>query len=131
MKVRWTSLGVAIGLAIALTVGFAFASDRSTTTAVDSGESAAITQVDGWAAMEAMHDSAAMQRLHAQMPEELQAQCEAMHEQMVQMMGAGGMMAGGDMSSHHTGMSGSGMMGAGSGSPGGMMGSGSGSMMGS
>ena len=130
MKVRWTSLGVAIGLTIALTVGFAFTSDRSTPVAEDGG-SAAITQTNGWAAaMEAMHDSPAMQRLHAQMPEELQAQCDAMHEQMEQMMGAGGMM-GGDMSAHHSGTTGDGMMGAGSGSPGGMMGSGSSDMMGS
>ena len=128
MKVRWISLGVAIGLGLALTVGFAFASDRSTP-AADRGGTAAVAQTDRWAAMETMHDSPAMQRLHAQMPEELQAQCQAMHEQMEQMMGAGGMMSG-DMDSHHSGMGG-GMMGTGSGSPGGMMGTGSGSMMGS
>ena len=107
MKARWTSLGVAIGLAVALTVAFAFASDRSTPVA-DGGGSAAVTQTDGWAAMEAMHDSPAMQRLHAQMPEELQTQCEAMHEQMEQMMGGGEMM-GGEMSSHHSGMTGGGI----------------------
>lgn len=111
MKSRWITLGVAIALAFALTVGFAFGSGRSTPAAADRGGSAAVTQTDGWAAMEAMHDSPAMQRLHAQMPEELQAQCEAMHEQMEQMMGAGGMM-GGDMSSHHSGTTGGGMMGS-------------------
>ncbi|HEX6579797.1 MAG TPA: hypothetical protein VF195_02860, partial [Actinomycetota bacterium] len=73
MKLRWISLGVAIGLALALTVGFAFVSGRSTP--------AAVAQTGGWAAMDAMHDSPAMQRAHAQMPEELRAQCEAMHEQ--------------------------------------------------
>ena len=129
MKVRWISLGVAIGLGLALTVGFAFASDRSTPDVTGGRGGAAVTQTDGWAAMEAMHDSPAMQRLHAQMPEELQAQCDAMHEQMEQMMGAGGMMDG-DMSAHHSGMTGGGMMGAGSGNPGGMMGQASGSMMG-
>ena len=36
------------------------------------------------------------------MPEEVQAQCEAMHDQMEEMMGAGGMM-GGDMSAHRSG----------------------------
>lgn len=87
MKVRWITLGVAIALAFALTVGFAFASGRSTPTAADRGGSAAITQTDGWAVM------------------------EAMHEEMEQMMGAGGMM-GGDMSSHHSGMTGGGMMGS-------------------
>ena len=114
MKVRWISLGVAIGLGLALTVGFAFASDRSTPDVTGGRGGAAVTQTDGWAAMEAMHDSPAMQRLHAQME---------------QMMGAGGMMDG-DMSAHHSGMTGGGMMGAGSGNPGGMMGQGSGSMMG-
>lgn len=128
MKVRWTSLGVAIGLAVALTVGFAFASNRSTP-AADDGGSAAITPTDGWDGMEAMHDSPTMQRLHAQMPEGLQAQCEAMHDEMEQMMGAGGMM-GGDMSAHHSGTTG-GMMDPGSSSPGGMMGSDPSGMMGS
>ena len=109
MKIRWTSLGVAIGLAVALAVGFAFASDRSTLVSYDGG-SAPITQTDGWAGMEAMHDSPAMQRLHAQMPEEVQAQCEAMHDQMEEMMGAGGMM-GGDTSAHRSGTTG-GMMGS-------------------
>ena len=118
MKGRWTALGVAIGLALALTVGFAFAPDHSTTAAGAAG-SALVSQTDGWGIMAAMHDSPAMQQLHAQMPEELQAQCDAMHEQMEQMMGAGGMM-GGDMTSHHPGTTGGGMMGAGSD---GMMGS--------
>jgi len=122
MKVRWISLGVAIGLALALTVAFGFASGRSTL--------AAAGHVEGWAAMQAMHDSPAMQRVHAQMPEELRAECEAMHEQMDQMMQAGGMMGGGmtggDMSAHHSGPTGDSMMSGGSG----MMGSGSG-MMGS
>ena len=130
MKVRWISLGVAIGLSLALMVGFAFASDRSAPVAADGSGRAALTQAEPWAGMEAMHDSPAMQRLHAQMPEELQAQCQAMHEQMEQMMGPDGMM-GGDMSSHHPGMTGEGMMGPGSGSLGGMMGSGPGDMMGS
>lgn len=87
MKSRWTTLGVAIALAFALTVGFAFGSSRSTPAAADRGGNAAITQTDGWAVM------------------------EAMHEEMEQMMGAGGMM-GGDMSSHHSGMTGGGMMGS-------------------
>lgn len=118
MKTRWISLGVVIGLALALTVGFAVASDRSNPAAGG----------DRWAGMEAMHDSPAMQRVHAQMPEELRVQCEAMHEQMDEMMQSGGMM-GGDMGSHHSGTSGG--MGPGSDGPGGMMGSGSSGMMGS
>lgn len=96
MKVRWILLGVVIGLGLALTVGFAFASARS---------SPAATGGQAWVGMEAMHESPAMQRFHAQMPEELRAQCEAMHEQMHQMMQDSGMM-GGDMSSHHSGTTG-------------------------
>ena len=128
MKARWITLGVAIGLVLAFTVGFGFASDRTPSNAGASTER--------WAGMESMHDSAGMRRAHAQMPEELQAQCDAMHEQMDEMMQNGGMM-GGDMSSNHPGTLGG--MGAGSGpggmmgseGPGGMMGSGPGGMMGS
>jgi hypothetical protein len=48
---------------------------------------------DPQATMDEMHDSPAMQRVHAQMPEGLRAQCDATHEQMSQTMGAmpGGM----------------------------------------
>lgn len=129
MKGRWMALGVAIGLALALTLGSAFASDRSTPTP-DRGSATALAQTDPWTdmqgmqGMQAMHDSPAMQRLHAQMPEELQAQCDAMHVQMGQMMG-------GDMSSHHEGVAGGGMMAPGSVGSGGMMGGGPGTMMGS
>jgi hypothetical protein len=123
MKSRWISLTLAIGLA--LTIGFAFGSGRSTPASADPGGSAQGMQAGGWAGMEAMHDSPAMQRLHAQMPEELRAQCDAMHEQMAQMMGAGGMMSG-DMGTHHAGTAGGGM----TGSPGGMMAPGSGMMAG-
>jgi hypothetical protein len=47
-----------------------------------------------------MHDTPAMRQLHAQMPAQARAQCEAMHAQMGQMMGGAGMM-GGSMAAHH------------------------------
>ena len=112
MRSRWIFVGMAAGLALVLTVGFAYGSGRSTSAGVDRGGNA-VTQTDLWAAMDAMHDSPAMQRIHAQIPQELQAQCQAVHELMEQMMGAGG------------------MMGAGSGTPGEMIGQASDSMMGS
>lgn len=105
MRLRWISLGVAIGLAFALTVGFAFGTDRS-------GPSGAATPMSGWTDMQAMHDSPEMQRIHDRMPEELQARCDAMHEQM----GAwaqGGWTVDGGMGAHHSGDTG--MMGPGSG----------------
>jgi hypothetical protein len=68
---------------------------------------------DPQATMDEMHDSPAMQQVHAQMPEELRAQCDATHEQMSQTMGAmpggmGGMGAGmgrdrGAHAGHHAG----------------------------
>ena len=89
-NLRWIPPGVVIGPALALTVGFAFASGRPTPGPADGVR---------WTAMEAMHVSPAMQRMHSQMPEELRAQCEAMQRQMTDMMGngmmGGGMMGGG------------------------------------
>ncbi len=122
MKARWMSLGVAIGLALALTLGFTFSSGNSSGTG-PSGMTPTAAQTDWSTAMDAMHDAPGMLQMHARMPAALQARCDAMHEQMEQMMG-------GDMSSHHPGASGDGMMDSGSGSSSGMMDSGSG-MMGS
>lgn len=116
MKLRWMVLGVAIGLVLTLTVGFAFASGRPPTSGPGVGKA------DHAAAMEAMHDSPTMQRMHAEMPEEIRAQCEAMHEQVDEMMQRDGGALHGDMSTGGT-MDGSDM--------GGMMGTGAGGMMGS
>jgi hypothetical protein len=61
-------------------------------------------------AHDAMHDSAAMQAMHDQMPAALQAKCDALHERMDQMMasmmdGSGMMdrsgMMDGSMADHH------------------------------
>lgn len=111
MKKRWILLGIAIVAVLALTAGIAFAAGRGS----GSGTSPVATQ-QMVAGMDAMHDSPAMQKVHAQMPAALRAQCEAMHGQMDQMMsgpgsmmsgsgmtgGAGSEMTDGSMASHHS-----------------------------
>jgi hypothetical protein len=121
MKARLISLGVAIGFTLALTLGFVFASGGTAPVTGGSGEVLSTNGAAGlWTVMDAMHDSPAMEAIHAQMPDDLRAQCDAMHEQMQQMMdGADSGMMGGDMSAHHPESVGGGMMG------------GSGAMMGS
>jgi hypothetical protein len=133
MKARWLAVGVAIGFALALTVGFAygggssgsmmggfapagFAPEGSAPTVSSSYRSG----TTWWEAMEAMHDSPQMRAMHEQMPEDLQASCDALHEQATSR--PGGMMGSGSATGY------GGMMGSGYG---GMMGSGSGGMMGS
>lgn len=132
MKARWISLGVAIGLGLALTLGFAFGADHPGWGVGPAVGKAAVTDTNNtdWrAAMDAMHDSPQMRALHVQMPAEWQ-QCDAMHDRMQQWTDPGqagpGMMGPGG-----PGQSG-GMMGSGYGpGSGGMMGSGYGGMMGS
>jgi hypothetical protein len=105
MKTRWLAAGIVIGLAVALTLGFAF---RGSATMMGSvGRDAGVVDV-----MEAMHDSPAMEAMHERMPEKLQEQCDELHDQMI---ASGSAIIG----SH------SGMMTSGSG---GMMGSSSGMM---
>lgn len=89
MKARLTAVGVAIGLAIALTVGFAFGASSSE----PRSPSGAVGMT---ATSDSMHDSPTMETMHARMPAALRGQCDAMHEQMDQMMGSGvdGMMGG-------------------------------------
>lgn len=81
MKTRWAFLAAAV---LALIVGFAFGARSDTA---------------GEHRMDRTHGSAAMQRMHAQMPADLQAECSAMHAQMGDMgsMGGGGMMSSGGM----------------------------------
>ena len=106
MRARWILGGVAIGVALSLSFGFAFA-DRSATP-VDTPASGSM-----YATCDAMHDSPAMERMHAQMPAEWRAQCDAMHAQMGQMMGGAGQMGAGMMTD---GATGGGMMAGGMGS---------------
>jgi len=113
MKARWFAGGAVIGAAVVLTLGFGWAGARPSMfgTSPSSGGWS-------WEDMEAMHDSPWMQRIHAQMPDDLQEQCDAMHEQMGASMGGGHMQ--GNPGGMMTGSGGSGMMGGSGGS--GMMG---------
>jgi len=92
MKARWVALGVTTGLLLALTVGFAFVSSRTAGRATPAPAEAD----DPWETMDAMHDSAFMQHIRAQMGAEWASQCDALHEQMRERYGQnpGGMMGG-------------------------------------
>lgn len=93
MRKRWIFLTVAAVAVVALTAGIALAAGLG---------SQPSTAWQGMVqACDAMHDSQAMERMHKQMPAALRAQCDAMHEQMDQMMGGRGMMGGGGMADHH------------------------------
>ncbi len=98
MKGRWIVLGAALGFVLALTLGFAHGSTGWTTGGGPGSMGSMMDGTPSTATMDAMHDSAAMRQLHDQMPAELAAQCDALHEQMSQMMegtsGMGGMMGG-------------------------------------
>jgi hypothetical protein len=103
MRKRWIFLTVAAVALVVLTAGIAFAAGR--------GTQPNPTQQESGQACDAMHDSPAMRQMHERMPAALQAQCDAMHEQVDQMMGASGgsgMMGGSGDSGM---MGGSGMMG--------------------
>src|SRR6266511_2728081 len=123
MRKRWMLLGVAAAALVALTAGIAFAAGRGSATP-SSKSTGSVTTVSTWQGMvqtcDAMHDSPAMEAMRDQMPANLQAQCDAMHEQMAEMMqgmgsmmdgsrmiGGQGTMSGGSMADHHvTGSSG-------------------------
>lgn len=104
MTKRWIVSGVAVGALLAATAGIAYAAGSGS----ENANTPVVSQMV--AACDATHDSPGMQAMHDRMPAALQAQCDAMHDQMSSMMGGSGMM------------SGSGMMG-GSGATGGSMGS--------
>lgn len=121
MRTRWSLFGIVIGITLAVGVGAAFASGS----ALPRAGAATVGQAtgdgdgtDGWAAMEAMHDSPWMEQMHAQMPADRQQQCDALHEQMQQQSagqtdgsGDSGMMGGSGDSGMMGGSGGSGMMG--------------------
>ena len=117
MKGRWIVLGAGLGLLLALTFGFVHASGGSMPGPGTGGAGSMMDAGEMQATMQEVHDSPGMQALHAQMPEELRAQCEAMHEQMSQMMasmpgmggmaGMGGSAGAGSHSAHHPATAGS------------------------
>jgi hypothetical protein len=84
MRTRVTTLAVAIVTVLALGVGAALAAPR------DGG---------AWTSHDAMHSSGPMRAMHAEMPGDAQADCDALHAQMSAQVGSmmGQMHAGGGM----------------------------------
>jgi hypothetical protein len=97
MGKRWILSGAAVValLAASAGIGYAAGGSRSAVASTD-------TRVAGhmMKACDAMHDSPEMQAMYGRMPAALRAQCDAIHEQMDEMMGGSGMM-GGLMATHH------------------------------
>lgn len=88
MKTRTIAIGVALAAVVALGFGVGVASGQS---------SAGDAPSPGWEAMDAMHNSSAMERLREQMGPQLGALCDQMHAQMqgrAGLMGGQGMMGG-------------------------------------
>ena len=103
MKMRWLLATTLVGVVLGAAVPLALAAGQSESPAP---VPASVTHTGmSWAAMESMHDSPAMQRMHDKMPSNLEKQCDAMHEQM------GQVIAGSD--SPHAGTTGAAMMGSG------------------
>lgn len=101
---RWRSLGAglaALGV-LAVGAGTAYAVTDDGTAPVRDGVSMAEQ-------MDRMHRSDAARAMHAQLPPELRARMDAMHEQMVPLMGEMETMmgTGADMNEMHGGQSGS------------------------
>ena len=117
MRTRWIIGGVAMVALLAVATGIAYAAGTGNADANTPGASGLVT------ACVSMHDSPTMRAMHAQMPEALQAQCDAMHAQMANVMGGTGMMGGAGMMVGTGTTTGSGMMGGT-----GMMGDAGGSM---
>jgi hypothetical protein len=108
MTKRWIISGIAVVAILGATAGIAFAAGNAGAT---SDQAPVAGQM--WATCDAMHASPSMEAMRAQMPAALRAQCDAMHEQMAQMMGGWGMMNGsgmmggasatdGSMATHHS-----------------------------
>lgn len=105
-KGRWIAAGVSTALVGALAIGLGAAQAKS------SGSPAMGRTGQMVATCEAMHES-----MHSSSGDQGSAQCQAIHDQMAQMMGSGMMGAGSGMMSGQVG----GMMGSSSAQPGSSM----------
>jgi hypothetical protein len=91
-KTRLTVVVAAAALVISLLTGVAWAGGRHAHIPLGSEQAKGLV-----ASVAAMHDSPAMESMHATMSPALQAQCDAMHEQMDNMMGSNHMAGGNGM----------------------------------
>jgi hypothetical protein len=98
MRKRWILSGAAVVALLAALAGIGYAAGSGSRSAVAPTN----TGVAGpmMTARDVMHDSPGMRAMHDRMPAALRAQCDAIYEQMDEMMGGSGMM-GGLMASHH------------------------------
>lgn len=97
MKLRWLSVGIVVGLLIALTFGFAWS--RGTGSMMGGSGMPGMMGGSGMAGMmgggsgmmtgsfdpddmKAMHDSSGMREMHERMPAALRARCDELHEEM-------------------------------------------------
>jgi hypothetical protein len=107
MTRRWIVSGVAVAALFVATAGIAYAAGTGSTPPASAPAAGQMC-----AACDGMHDSPAMEAMHEQMPAALQQRCDALHEQMAQLVGGSGMTGGsgmmgntgmgsGSMSEHH------------------------------
>ena len=114
---KWVVVALS-SLAIVGIAGIGYAAGRATAPKADDGSAilSAMTSMMGAngmmganaldvSAMDAMHNSPAMQQMHDGLSPELRAACDEMHAQMASMMSGGimggGMPTDGPMASHH------------------------------
>lgn len=105
MKKSWIITGITIVASLALTAGIAFAAGRGSSSPTRTAAAGYMGTDQMMAAHSAMHDSPAMQAMHDRMPAAQRERCEALHEQMDQMMGS---MTSGSMTGGMDGMGGMG-----------------------
>lgn len=92
MTKRWIVSGGAVAALFVATAGIAYAAGTGSTSPASAPAAGQM-----FTACDAMHDSPAMEAMHDQMPAVLQARCDAIHEQMDQMMSGSGMTGGSGM----------------------------------
>lgn len=82
-KSRWIVLGAVLGFALSLTLGSALAAGRWSTDRSTEGGTV-MSSEDPWGAMDAMHDSPWMEQMRERMGAELAAQCDRLHDQVME-----------------------------------------------